>query len=63
MSPSYPKPPTPETAMRVAMDPGEHEEPDEGEDDVDEDDLDPQAPHSPPDVRRARVIFEEGAVG
>ena len=51
--PVYPEgdpPLTPETAIRVAAGPGEHEEPDEGEDDVDEDDLDPQAPHSPPDV-------------
>jgi hypothetical protein len=51
--PVYPEgdpPTTPETAIRVAAGPGEHEEPDEGEDDVDEDDLDPQAPHSPPDI-------------
>jgi hypothetical protein len=63
--PVYPEgdpPPTPETAIRVAAGPGEHEEPDEGEDDVDEDDLDPQAPHSPPDVGRGRVIFDGNAV-
>lgn len=37
--------------------PGESEE-----DDVDEDDLDPQKPHSPPDVGRGRVIFDETRV-
>jgi hypothetical protein len=31
-------------------------------DDVDEDDLDPQAPHSPPDIGKGRVIFDEDAV-
>lgn len=64
--PVYPEgdpPPTPETAIRIAVGPGEHEEPDEGEDDVDDDDLDPQAPHSPPDARKGRVIFVEGPVG
>jgi hypothetical protein len=63
--PVYPEgdpPTTPETAIRVAVGPGEHEEPDEGEDDVDEDDLDPQAPHSPPDIQRGRVIFAGNAV-
>ena len=63
--PVYPEgdpPPTPETAIRVAAGPGEHDLPDEGEDDVDEDDLDPQTPHSPPDISRGRVIFGESAV-
>jgi hypothetical protein len=32
--------------------------------DVDDDDLDPQAPHSPPDVGKGGVIFDEnGATG
>ena len=63
--PVYPEgdpPPTPETAIRVAAGPGEHDLPDEGEDDVDEDDLDPQTPHSPPDISRGRLIFAEAAV-
>jgi hypothetical protein len=63
--PVYPEgdpPTTPETAIRVAVGPGEHELPDEGEDDVDEDDLDPQAPHSPPDIERGSVIFDENDV-
>jgi hypothetical protein len=59
--PVYPEgdpPPAPETAIRVAAaGPGEHDLPDEGEDDVDDDDLDPQTPHSPPDIRKGRVIF------
>ncbi len=64
--PVYPEgdpPPTPETAIRVAAvaGPGEHDLPDEGEDDVDDDDLDPQTPHSPPDVGKGRVRFDESA--
>ena len=59
--PVYPEgdpPPEPEKMIRVAAaGPGEHDLPDEGEDDVDEDDLDPQAPHSPPDIRKGGVIF------
>jgi hypothetical protein len=59
--PVYPEgdpPPEPETMIHVAAaGPGEHDLPDEGEDDVDEDDLDPQAPHSPPDISRGRVLF------
>jgi hypothetical protein len=34
---------------------------DEGHD-VDDDDLDPKAPHSPPDIGRGRVIFDENKV-
>jgi hypothetical protein len=59
--PVYPEqdtPPGTESAIRVAAGPGGNDEPKEGEDDVDEDDLDPQAPHSPPDVGRRRVIFD-----
>jgi hypothetical protein len=59
--PVYPEedpPPGTESAVGVSAGPGEHDVPDEGDDDdVDEDDLDPQAPHSPPDVGRGRVIF------
>jgi hypothetical protein len=29
---------------------------------VDEDDLDPQAPHSPPDAGKGRVVFDENRV-
>ena len=43
--------------------PGEqHDSPDEGEDDVDEDDLDPQVPHSPPDGKKGRIVFDENYV-
>lgn len=34
----------------------------EGEDDVDEDDLDPQAPHSPPDSKKGKIVFDESKV-
>ena len=76
--PVYPEqdpPPGNESAIEVAWDrmPGvAHSEtlsaaqggaPGEGaEDDVDEDDLDPQAPHSPPDVKKSNVVFDENAV-
>jgi hypothetical protein len=62
--PVYPEqdpPPGTESAIRVSAGPGENS-PDEGDDDVDEDDLDPQAPHSPPDVGKGRVIFDENEV-
>jgi hypothetical protein len=60
--PVYPEqdpPPGSESAMKAAQGgaPGEG-----GEDDVDDDDLDPQAPHSPPDVDKSRVVFDEDAV-
>jgi hypothetical protein len=29
---------------------------------VDEDDLDPRVPHSPPDARRGRILFDENKV-
>ena len=65
--PVYPEqdpPPGTESPIRAAAGPGEHDLPDEGEDDVDDDDLDPQTPHSPPDVGKGRVIFDEnGATG
>jgi len=63
--PVYPEqdpPPGNESTIRVSAGPGEHELPDEGEDDVDDDDLDPQAPHSPPDIGKGRVIFDENQV-
>ena len=34
----------------------------EGEEDVDEDDLDPQVPHSPPDAKKGRIVFDENKV-
>jgi hypothetical protein len=34
----------------------------EQEEDVDEDDLDPQVPHSPPDAKKGRIIFDENWV-
>jgi len=44
--------------------PGERESPGEGQDDVDDDDLDPQVPHSPPDGKKGRIVFDEnGAAG
>jgi len=65
--PVYPEgdpPPSPETPIRAAAatGPSEHELPDEGEDDVDDDDLDPQTPHSPPDVRKRLLRFDENTV-
>jgi hypothetical protein len=30
--------------------------------DVDDDDLDPQVPHSPPDGKKGRIIFDENGV-
>jgi hypothetical protein len=42
--------------------PGEHDGPKEGEDDVDDDDLDPQVPHSPPDGKQGRIVFDENEV-
>jgi hypothetical protein len=64
-------PPGSETAIEVAAGPRERDReregqregqsrsdlPNDGDDDVDEDDLDPQAPHSPPDARKGRVLF------
>jgi hypothetical protein len=58
---------------RVSRDPREGDEggpphpgtPSKGKDeghDVDEDDLDPKSPHSPPDVGRRKVIFDENEV-
>ena len=58
--PVYPEedpPPGTQSPIRALAGPGEHDLPDEGEDDVDDDDLDPQAPHSPPDISEASVIF------
>lgn len=63
--PVYPEqdpPPGTESAIRVSAGPGEHQPPGEGDDDVDDDDLDPQAPHSPPDIRKEKVIFDEDEV-
>ncbi len=64
--PVYPEqdpPPGTETDIKVmAAGPGEHDLPKEAEDDVDDDDLDPQAPHSPPDVTKGRVVFDENWV-
>ena len=63
--PVYPEgdpPPKTESTIRVSAGPGEHDAPDEGEDDVDDDDLDPQVPHSPPDVGKGRVVFDENRV-
>lgn len=42
--------------------PGEHDGPGEGDDDVDDDDLDPQVPHSPPDGKKGRIVFDENGV-
>lgn len=39
---------------------GEHQQ--EQEEDVDEDDLDPQVPHSPPDAKKGRIVFDENRV-
>jgi hypothetical protein len=52
----------PPPGTQTAAGPGEHELPDEGEDDVDEDDLDPQVPHSPPDGKKGRIVFDENGV-
>ena len=75
--PVYPEqdpPPGTETGLSVcfaAAGPGERERhregqgnelPDEGPEDVDEDDLDPQVPHSPPDGKQGRVLFDENWV-
>jgi hypothetical protein len=63
--PVYPEqdpPPGTESVFWIVAGPGEHDVPDEGDDDVDEDDLDPQAPHSPPDADKGRVIFDENEV-
>lgn len=63
--PVYPEEDPPagtESPIRASAGPGEHDLPDEGDDDVDEDDLDPQAPHSPPDVSKGRVVFDENRV-
>jgi hypothetical protein len=68
--PTFPEqdpPPGSETAIRRAgtlqdAGPGEHDSPDEGDDDVDDDDLDPQVPHSPPDGKKGRIVFDENEV-
>jgi hypothetical protein len=56
--PVYPEgdpPPAPEKAAGP--------EPKEGEEeDVDEDDLDPQVPHSPPDGKKRKIVFDENEV-
>jgi len=60
--PVYPEgdpPPSPEKAIKAH---GGTPPPGEGQDDVDEDDLDPQAPHSPPDANKGRVVFDENKV-
>jgi hypothetical protein len=62
--PAQDSPPGTETAIGFESPgwtngPGEPETPDEGEDDVDEDDLDPQVPHSPPDGKKGRIVFDE----
>jgi hypothetical protein len=66
--PVYPEqdpPPGTESAIRAWAGPGEHDVPGDGDDDddVDDDDLDPQAPHSPPDADKGRVVFDENEVG
>ena len=67
--PVYPEQDPPqgtETDIRVAAGPGGpgvgHEEPKEVGEDIDEDDMDPQATHSPADVGKAGVIFDENEV-
>lgn len=68
--PTFPEqdpPPGSETAIRLAgtlhdAGPGEHDSPNEGDDDVDDDDLDPQVPHSPPDGKKGRIVFDENEV-
>jgi hypothetical protein len=72
--PVYPEhDPPPETEQPIkAAGPSERERqreghghgdvPKEGEDDVDEDDLDPQAPHSPPDSKKGKIVFDESSV-
>ena len=40
---------------------GEHQP--EQEEDVDEDDLDPQVPHSPPDAKKSRIVFDRDFSG
>jgi hypothetical protein len=73
--PVYPEqdpPPGTEPAIRTAG-PGERERHnkeregpdvpgDESQEDVDEDDLDPQVPHSPPDGKQAKIVFDENKV-
>jgi hypothetical protein len=73
--PVYPErdpPPETEQPIKAAEGPSErerHEEghgqgdaPKEGDEDVDEDDLDPQVPHSPPDAKKGRIVFDENKV-
>jgi len=65
--PVYPEQDPPlEAPKAIQAAEGEHKDPNEGEDDVDDDDLDPQAPHSPPDLRpnvtKERVVFDENEV-
>lgn len=59
--PAFPEQDSP-PGTETAAGPGEHENPDEGDDDVDEDDLDPQVPHSPPDGKKGRIVFDENGV-
>ena len=59
--PAFPEQDSP-PGTETAAGPGEHEMPDEGEDDVDDDDLDPQVPHSPPDGKKGRIVFDENDV-
>ena len=42
---------------------GQREGSKEGEEDVDEDDLDPQVPHSPPDAKKSRIVFDRDFSG
>lgn len=74
--PVYPEndpPPGRETDLEAGGKPHEGDEggppnpgtPSRGKDeghDVDDDDLDPKTPHSPPDVSRGRVLFDENEV-
>ncbi|MGH8208394.1 MAG: hypothetical protein ACREU6_02150 [Steroidobacteraceae bacterium] len=59
--PVYPEqgpPQGPDEPIKASDEPSEGE----GEGDVDDDDLEPQAPHSPPDGGKGRVIFDENEV-
>jgi hypothetical protein len=47
----------PSERKRLQEAPGEV--PQEEEEDVDEDDLDPQVPHSPPDSKKSKIVFDE----
>ena len=56
------RPPSGSRGLFTTRGPGEHDSPDEGDDDVDDDDLDPQVPHSPPDGKKGRIVFDENEV-